>query len=202
MKSVLYIILGYLCGSVLFARVIGGLFGRDVTEGTKDGNPGTANAFMQGGFFCGILTLIGDLGKGAAPILLYLTRVPDARSSYLFPLVLAAPVLGHIFPVFNHLKGGKGIATTFGCFLALLPSYRPLLALVFFFLFYSVILRVSPHFYRTLVTYLSVLIYLFFAERDPLLFIGCGLIAFAVTVRLFRSHEEKKTFRVSLLWKR
>lgn len=202
MKSVFYVIVGYLCGSVLFARVIGGLMGRDVTKDTKDGNPGTANAFMQGGFLCGILTLIGDIGKGAAPILLYLTRVPGGRASFLFPLVLAAPVLGHIFPVFYHFRGGKGIATTFGCFLALLPAYRPLLALIFFFLFYSVILRISPHFYRTLVTYLSVMVYLLFAEQDLFLLVGCGLIAIAVTVRLFCSHEEKKSFRVSLLWKR
>ncbi len=201
MKSVFYIIIGYLCGSVLFAKVIGGLIGKDVTEGTKDENPGTANAFMQGGFLCGILTLIGDMGKGAAPILLCLTRVPDARASCLFPLVLAAPVLGHIFPIFHRFRGGKGIATTFGCFLALLPAYRPLLSLIFFFLFYSVILRISPHFYRTLVTYLSVLAFLLVAEHDPLLLIGCGLIAFTVTVRLFFSREEKKSFRVSLLWK-
>ncbi|MGM9680070.1 MAG: glycerol-3-phosphate acyltransferase [Eubacteriales bacterium] len=202
MKAAFYIIVGYLCGSILFAKVIGGLLGKDVTDGTKDHNPGTANAFMQGGFWCGVLTLIGDIGKGAAPILLYLTRVPDGRSSYLFPLVLAAPVLGHIFPVFCHFKGGKGIATTFGCFLALLPVWRPLLSLIFFFLFYSVILRISPHYYRTLVTYLSVLAYLIVTVQDPMLLIGCGLITFAVTVRLFFSREEKKAFRVSLLWKR
>ncbi|MCD7956801.1 MAG: glycerol-3-phosphate acyltransferase [Lachnospiraceae bacterium] len=42
--------LPYLFGSILFARVFGRLFGhQDITENSRDGNPGTANAFMQDG---------------------------------------------------------------------------------------------------------------------------------------------------------
>ena len=61
----LLILMGYLLGSILFAHIFGQLIlKKDIIRGTKDLNPGTANAFMQGGMLCGILTLIGDMGKG------------------------------------------------------------------------------------------------------------------------------------------
>ena len=122
--------------------------------------------------------------------------------SMLFSLVLAAPVIGHIFPLFRKFRGGKGIATSFGCFAALLPDPRPLLALAFFFLFFSLILRISPHYYRTIVTYLCTAALLFVLSERMSVQIGCSLIAATVVIRLLCSREERKTFQVSLLWKR
>ena len=68
--------------------------------------------------------------------------------------VIAAPVIGHIFPIFFRFRGGKGIAVTFGCLLGLLPSWQPLAWLAAFFIFFSVVVRITPHYYRTLITYL------------------------------------------------
>lgn len=200
--ALFYLFFGYICGSILFASVAGHLLGKDVTDHSADHNPGTANAFMQGGFLCGVLTLIGDFGKGFLPVWLCLGRVEGVQDSMLFPLVLAAPVIGHIFPLFCRFRGGKGIATSFGCFAALLPDPRPLLALAFFFLFFSLILRVSPHFYRTIVTYLCTTVLLFFLGGQITVQLGCGLISAAVVIRLLCSREERKTFQVKLLWKR
>ena len=57
-RALLFILLGYLSGSVLYAKIWGKLLcGTDITKGSTDGNPGTANAFIQGGFWCGVLTL-------------------------------------------------------------------------------------------------------------------------------------------------
>lgn len=201
LKAVFYILCGYLLGSLLFARVAGQIFGKDVVEGSRDGNPGTANAFLQGGFLCGMFTLIGDIGKGFAPVWLYLLRTPAGMDSPLLPLIIAAPVIGHIFPIFHRFRGGKGIATSFGCFLALIPALRPFGGLVFFFLFYSLILRISPHYYRTLVTYLSLVVYLLIAERNIRIVLGAATIAFAVVLRLLKSPEEKKEFKVKIPWK-
>ena len=65
MEYLFFIILGYLSGSILYARVFGNLLKHEnFYLETKDGNPGTANAFMQGGFFCGVCTLCGDMMKG------------------------------------------------------------------------------------------------------------------------------------------
>ena len=69
----MFIWLGYLSGSVLYARIFARLFRKeDMLEGSRDHNPGTANAFMYGGFWCGFLTLICDLGKGFLPVYLFI----------------------------------------------------------------------------------------------------------------------------------
>ena len=68
-----FVIMGYLMGSILFAPFFGYLFKkRDIISETRDQNPGAANAFMQGGMMCGIMTLIGDIGKGFLPVFLCL----------------------------------------------------------------------------------------------------------------------------------
>jgi len=186
-------------GSVLFANVSGMLIaGKDITEETRDGNPGTANAFMNGGFLCGIFTLLGDLLKGFLPVYLYMRQGGGAA----LPLVIAAPVIGHVFPVFHRFKGGKGIATSFGCFIGLLPDLLPLGALAFFFILFSTALRINPHYYRTLLTYLFVGIALLLFELDPDVVYGFGLISAAVFVRLLTSREEKPKCEVHLLWTR
>ena len=88
MRDMIYILSGYLAGSILFARVFGWLLKKtDVTENTSDGNPGTANAFQNGGFLCGALTLVCDLLKGFLPVFLY-TR---GQTTFLLALVIAAP---------------------------------------------------------------------------------------------------------------
>ena len=53
--AVIYALIGYLSGSVLYAEVFCGIFGRkNAIEQSRDANPGTANAFLYGGFWCGI----------------------------------------------------------------------------------------------------------------------------------------------------
>ena len=113
-RTLFYLLAGYLSGSVLYAQIWGRLIsGKDITEGTRDNNPGAANAFMEGGFLCGMLTLICDLAKGFFPVWLFLRQADYA--DFTLALVLAAPVFGHIFPLFHHFQGGKGIAVSFGC---------------------------------------------------------------------------------------
>ena len=74
----MYIWLGYLSGSVLYARIFSRLFQKEnMLEQSKDHNPGTANAFMYGGFWCGLLTLLFDLGKGFFPV--YLSYSTEQR---------------------------------------------------------------------------------------------------------------------------
>ena len=57
-RTLLYTILGYLSGSLLFAKFFSHLLdGEDITEDSPDKNPGVYNAFLYGGKLCGILTL-------------------------------------------------------------------------------------------------------------------------------------------------
>ncbi len=203
MNELFFILFGYCFGSVLFARLFGRLFGHeDITAGTRDQNPGTANAFLQGGFFCGTLTLLGDIFKGFFPVWLYLSRYSEPPSAFWLGLILAAPVLGHIFPMCYHFKGGKGIATTFGCLLALLPDAVPLLTLAFYFIFFSLILRISPHFYRTIITYLISFFSLCLFPVHPGVRLGFLFITGGVCLRFSLSQETKERCQINLLWMR
>ena len=76
--GILFALAGYLSGSVLYARVFSVLLRRgDIASQSKDGNPGTANAFLCGGFWCGAPTLCCELLKGFLPVWLYLRRPPS-----------------------------------------------------------------------------------------------------------------------------
>ena len=201
LKTIGFLLLGYFSGSVLYARIFAKLFKKDnMVENSKDKNPGTANAFMYGGFWCGLLTLIFDLAKGFLPVSFYIHYAGTTSYNVIFSaLIIAAPVIGHAFPVFFKFRGGKGIAVSFGCLLGLLPLWQPLIILAFFFILFSVVLRISPHFYRTFVSYISALVCMFFLVKEPEICIGFSLITAVVVVKLFFSKEKPE---VSLLWKR
>jgi glycerol-3-phosphate acyltransferase PlsY len=108
----------YLLGSVptglLLARAFGGVDIR--TKGS--GNIGATNVYRTLGRKIGILTLAGDCLKGMLPVL-------AANALHLPDLWIAAvgvaAFLGHIFPVFLGFRGGKGVATALGVFLAASP---------------------------------------------------------------------------------
>lgn len=197
-----FILLGYLSGSILYARVFARLFGKEeMIENSSDHNPGAANAFMHGGFWCGMLTLLCDIGKGFLPVFLFM-RMAERLHPGVFAtsLMLAAPVVGHVFPLFYRLKGGKGIAVTFGSLLGLFPALKPAAILALFFVFFSVVLRVSPHFYRTLTAYLCALFYMVYSVEWRAVIVGFAIMTATVCTRLIASHEEREKMKVRLLW--
>jgi len=199
-QASLFALLGYLSGSVLYANLFGTVFiGTDLYKNSPDGNPGAANAYQYGGVWCGTLTLACDLLKGFLPVFLYLRLMPDLSDKAL-ALVLAAPVAGHIFPVFSKFHGGKGISTTFGCLLGLFPYGLPFALFAAAFIFLSVGLRISPHYYRTIAAYLATAAGLILLHAAPAVKLGFLLITGAVCLRMYLSKEEKEKFEVKLLW--
>lgn len=197
-----FVVMGYLSGSVLYARVFAGLFRRsEALAQSKDGNPGAANAFQYGGFWCGLLTLGCDLLKGLLPVHLYMKEVPYAFwGDWPMALILAAPVVGHAFPLFYRFQGGKGIAVTFGCLLGLLPLWKPVIILAFFFVFFSLVIRISPHLYRTMAAYGGSLIWMALGYPRPMVVLGFLLMTVVVMLRLHMSREERESLKVHLLW--
>ena len=202
-KALLFFLLGYLCGSILFANVFSKIFHKDdILEQSKDHNPGTTNAYQYGGFWCGTCTLCGDLLKGFIPIHLLVHSIPISEMDFLYALVLAAPVIGHAFPIFNRLRGGKGIAVTFGCLLGLLPYGSPVFLFAAFFLFFSIVLQISPHFYRTIFAYVGTALFLFLLKAEIVVCVGFLMIAATVCFRLHLSKEEREKMKVKLAWMR
>lgn len=198
-RALFFVTLGYLSGSVLFARVLAGLMGKDILTGSKDGNPGTSNAFQYGGFFCGLGTLLGDLCKGFFPVWLFLLGPEAPASPLALSLVTAAPVVGHAFPVFYGFRGGKGIAVTFGCLLGLLPVWPPFAIFVGAFLFFSLVVRITPHFQRTIAAYLTALVCFALTKQPSGIILGFFLIACTVCLRMHMSKEPREAMQVQLL---
>ena len=202
MTLLLFVLLGYVSGSVLYARVFAKLLGKgDICENSKDHNPGATNAFQNGGFWCGTLTLICDILKGFLPVALYLAfcKYEDYPASGL-AFVLAAPIIGHNFPLIYRGKGGKGICATFGCLLGLLPEWQPVAILVVFFIFFSTVLRITPHYHRTLMSYGCTLVGVLCLVESFDIRLGFAIITAAVCTRLLMSQEEKDKMEVELLW--
>ena len=200
-QTVLFVCVGYLSGSVLYALIFAGILKKgDILAQSSDHNPGTANAFMYGGFWCGLLTLLFDLGKGFFPVYLFvLYRAPSHPAPFLAALVIAAPVIGHIFPLFYHFRGGKGIAVTFGCLLGLYPVLHPLFILALCFIFFSSILKISPHFYRTIFSYAFSLVIMIREIDTDAIVLGFLLISAAVLIKMLTSKEERDKLEVKLL---
>ena len=112
----LYPLFAYLLGSIPFGLILSNLFGNGELRNTGSKNIGTTNVMRTQGKTLGILTFLLDFGKGAIAVFILRTGC-----NCLDIAIAAAPVLGHIFPVWLKFKGGKGIATYFGILLPLSP---------------------------------------------------------------------------------
>ena len=124
----------YLGGAIPFGYIVGRMRGVDIrTVGSK--NIGATNVYRSVGHGWGFLVFALDFAKGVLPALLCSLFLATRGGSYAhLPLCAGvASVLGHTFTVFMRFRGGKGVATAFGVFMALAP-YPSLLAFAVFVL--------------------------------------------------------------------
>ncbi len=107
-------VFGYLLGSIPFGLVLTRLAGLGDIRRIGSGNIGSTNVLRTGRKGLAAATLLLDGGKGAAAALVIAPWNVEASL-----LAAFTAVLGHNFPVWLRFKGGKGVATTLGVFLAL-----------------------------------------------------------------------------------
>lgn len=202
MKFLLYSILGYLMGSILFGYIIPKeLKGIDVRKVSRDGNPGTTNAFSYAGIGCGILVLICDLLKGGIPV--YIAKQALDTNHIYFSLILLAPVLGHAYPIYTKFKyGGKGIAVSFGVLIGLLPEFSSVLLLAFWYIFFSVICNIKPHSFRTAVTFVFWVMSELFIKSDIGIITGSILITAVVISKHMQELKSNEERQIRILFKR
>ncbi|MDZ4122531.1 MAG: glycerol-3-phosphate 1-O-acyltransferase PlsY [Candidatus Cloacimonadaceae bacterium] len=117
------VILAYLIGSIPFGYLIGKIFYKKDIRQSGSGNIGATNALRSFGVSVGIFVLSLDLLKGFLAILLARYLLADFNVYIVLSGLFV--ILGHVFPIFLQFKGGKGVATSAGVFLAL--STVPLL---------------------------------------------------------------------------
>jgi len=115
MHYIISFIIGFCFGIIPFAYIIGRIKGVDLKK-IGSGNIGATNLGRSLGFPFFILGFALDGVKGLIPVLL--------TQSFSFPAALAGAgaILGHIFNPFFGFKGGKGVSTTIGVALGLIPK--------------------------------------------------------------------------------
>lgn len=112
--------LAYLLGSIPTSFIMGRLIKGIDIRNFGSGNVGATNALRVLGTKIGIITLIIDIGKGILAVHLGKLMNPEYSNLMLIGFGLAA-ILGHIFTIFLNFRGGKGVATSAGVFIALIP---------------------------------------------------------------------------------
>lgn len=116
--KIFLVVFAYLLGSVSFSILIVKLIAhRDIrTEGS--GNAGATNVLRLHGKWAGVAVGLLDVGKGALAV--WLMTLVTGNPRWLAAAALAV-ILGHVFPLFFGFRGGKGVATTAGAFVVLVP---------------------------------------------------------------------------------
>ncbi len=125
--------IAYLLGSIPFGYILVRIFRKEDIRATGSGNIGATNVARSGGKGLGILTLLLDLLKAFAAVKIAQHFAPGTPGfpSDLTVLAGVAAVLGHVFPIWLRFKGGKGVASALGVFIAIAPL-AALCALVVF----------------------------------------------------------------------
>ncbi|MFT4057335.1 MAG: glycerol-3-phosphate 1-O-acyltransferase PlsY [Novosphingobium sp.] len=109
MTWILPLVLGYLLGSVPFGLILTRVTGAGDLRSIGSGNIGATNVLRTGRKGLAAATLLLDLLKGLAAVLIAAQVWPEWA-----PLAALGAFLGHCFPVWLRFKGGKGVATTAG----------------------------------------------------------------------------------------
>jgi len=126
MLWVLMAIVGYLLGAIPFGIVVSKAMGLPDPRTVGSKNVGFTNVLRVSGKKAGILTLIGDMGKGW---IMGFAATQMLQQEWMILLVALAPFLGHLFSPFLGFKGGKGVATALGSVLGVEPAIGLLLLL-------------------------------------------------------------------------
>jgi len=116
----LIVIAAYLLGSVSFAVVVSKAFNLPDPHEYGSGNPGATNVLRTGNKAAALLTLAGDGVKGWLAV--YLAGVAGSAldaPAWVVPAAALAVFIGHLYPVFHHFAGGKGVSTAAGIVFAL-----------------------------------------------------------------------------------
>lgn len=130
------IVASYLLGSIPAAYIAGKARGVDLRK-HGSGNLGATNVIRVLGTKIGLIVFAFDMAKGALPVFLFPKWIPAADLPFGDPVIFGilcgvAAIFGHARPIYLKFgKGGKGVATAAGVFLALAPVQTLLTLLIF-----------------------------------------------------------------------
>jgi glycerol-3-phosphate acyltransferase PlsY len=125
--------IAYLLGSIPFGYLLVRIFRKEDIRAQGSGNIGATNVARSGAKGLGLATLLLDLGKGIASVLIAKHIAPGIYD--VAAAAAIAAVVGHVFPVWLGFKGGKGVATALGVFFVLTWPSALAILLVFIAVF-------------------------------------------------------------------
>jgi glycerol-3-phosphate acyltransferase PlsY len=166
MTAFLFALGGYLAGSIPFAVLVSRGMALPDPRTYGSGNIGATNVLRSGNRIAALLTLLGDAMKGWAAVLA--ARYLGADDA-MVALVGFAAFLGHVFPVWLRLRGGKGVATAAGVLIAF--DWRVGLAVTVAWLTVAVVTRYSS---------LAAIVAALFAPAAAWVILGTGPLLYAV----------------------
>jgi glycerol-3-phosphate acyltransferase PlsY len=193
---IIFLIGAYLLGSIPFGVIISRAVIRlDITK-AGSGNIGATNVAREVGLKWGVITLVADALKGFIPVALarYVFATSTEPDEGLAGIVGIVALLGHQFPIYNRFKGGKGIATGLGIFLAL----SPISCLFSGIVFVVVIILCGYVSLGSILAALTVPLWLFIAGHSTVLILLSLIVSLLITLchrgniqRLLRGEERK-----------
>jgi acyl phosphate:glycerol-3-phosphate acyltransferase len=193
-------LVAYFLGSIPFGLILAKLFGGTDLRKKGSGNIGATNVARVIGPLAGILTLIFDVAKGAAAVLLA-ERLSNDSATWMTIAAVAA-LVGHCFPVWLKFKGGKGVATAAGVFLVLSPP--ALLGALILFLLVVIVWRYVSLGSISAAAAMPLLMYFMWAPHHaPPMTITVGALSAALLIifkhrgnvqRLLKGEEPKFSF--------
>ncbi len=188
----LFCILSYLLGSLPSSVWISRAFhGLDIRE-HGSGNAGATNTFRVLGSKSGLAVLFLDILKGvtAASLVMFLGSIAHGTDRYINIQLLfgLCAVFGHLFPIYESFKGGKGIATLFG--MAIGIDYA--LALACIALFVLVLLSTKYVSLSSIMATVSFPVFaIFIFKRDEPLLIAFGVVAIIIVILTHQKNIKK-----------
>lgn len=176
----LAVIISYLLGSIPFGIIFSKLFSDVDVRTVGSGNIGATNVMRAAGKKAAILTLLSDCLKGVLPVLVVKIVLQDDWTTV---ACAAAAILGHNFPIYLKFKGGKGVATSYGVVLAIVPKIGVICLIAW--LAAALLWRYSSLSALVSFALFPILIFLTVPESKPL-----GLLSLFVFSMIYYRHRE------------
>lgn len=189
----MYLILGicsYLIGSIPFSYLIPKWIGKVDIRTMGSGNTGTTNVVRTLGMKVGVLAFIGDFLKGIIPALIGLLWLGELGGI----IGGSMAVIGHCYPIWLKFIGGKGVATSAGILIVLMPDICILLLIGQF-------LIIALTKYMSLASLLSAVLLpilaFIFSKSDQMVLFSISLAIFVIfrhranLLRLIKGTESK-----------
>lgn len=188
-----YFLISFLSGSIMFSYIIGRIFlHKDIRDFQKDRNPGATSLYKAGGKIYGTIGLTFDFAKGFVPIFLAKNFFPFSQNQMV--LISIAPILGHSFSPFLKFRGGKALDTTFGVWSGLTLWEAPIIIGASYTIMILLFKKI-PNSIISIIGFIILLIYFLVTSRyeNYMLYIWCiNFIILIYNLKIIRENFSKR----------